>query len=503
MRHMNCMKKLLFICLVLALLVSSPAPVPAAGIPTSAKSVTIGFVRHYFKAYNMSMTWQEAKAYCESMGGHLATVASAPEQEILKSLGCKTTKRYWLGASDAKKEGSWKWITGERWAYTQWAENQPSQGGASKDYLQLYVKGGYLWIDAYSNRSTSLKSGFICEWEEELTDIGRAKVTLSGTSYVYTGSARKPAVTVTYGGKTLVKGTDYTVTYVGATGMGTASVFVVGQGKYAGMVRVTYTIKPGKPVIAVKSSNAGQAVISWDAVKGATGYRVEYRKATETSYKKAYTSYCSKKLTGLTPGEKYVFRVRAYAKVSGSNLYGSVSTTVTKTVRAATTLAMPMKGYVLGRRFGEYAPGMEYSGRTYHSGLDMTSVTDKNIYASAAGEVLCVRSSGGNGYHVVIEHSLWGKKVYTLYSHMVAGSIKVSAGETVSAGQVIGTMGATGNVAAPHLHFAVYTMENGVAPSQDPWGYVEEKDGEHVLRYRNIVFYDPEYVISHGVLPEE
>ncbi len=499
----NCMKKLLFVWLVLALLVSFPAPVPAAGIPSTAKSVTIGFVRHYFKAYNMAMTWQEAKEYCESLGGHLATVASAPEQEILKSLACKSGRRYWLGASDSKTEGRWKWVTGERWAYTVWAENRPSANGAARDYLQLWVKGGYLWIDASSTKKNSTNTGFICEWEENLTDIGKATVKLSATSYTYTGSARKPVVTVTYGGKTLSKGTDYSLTYVGTTDIGTASVFVIGMGKYAGMVRKTYTIKPGRPQITVKSSKAGEAVVSWGAVKGATGYRVEYRKATESSFKKVTTTACSKKLTGLTPGDQYVFRVRAYATVSGSRLYGSVSAAVTKKVRQAVALQMPMKGYVLGRPFAVYAPGMADTGRPYHSGQDMSSVTDRNIYAAAAGKVLCARESGGNGYHVVLEHTLWGQKVYTLYSHLTAGSIRVSVGDTVSAGQILGTMGDTGNVSAPHLHFAVYTMEDGASPSLDPWGYVETKSSETILRKNNIIFYDPIYVINHGVLPAE
>ena len=166
-------------------------------------------------------------------------------------------------------------------------------------------------------------------------------------------------------------------------------------------------------------------------------------------------------------------------------------------------MKMPMKGYTIGREFGEYAPGMADTGRPYHSGVDMSSVTDKNIYAAAAGKVLCAKASGGNGVHVVLEHTLWGQKVYTLYSHMVEGSVKVSVGQTVSAGQVLGTMGSTGNVSAPHLHFGVYTMENGYSPSLDPWGYVETKSSETILKKNNIIFYDPIYVINHGVLPTE
>jgi len=58
----------------------------------------------------------------------------------------------------------------------------------------------------------------------------------------------------------------------------------------------------------------------------------------------------------------------------------------------------------------------------------------------------------GNG--VVID---LGDKKYACYGHMVNGSVRVKAGDTVTEGQVIGLMGNTGNSDAPHLHFQVIT----------------------------------------------
>jgi hypothetical protein len=63
-----------------------------------------------------------------------------------------------------------------------------------------------------------------------------------------------------------------------------------------------------------------------------------------------------------------------------------------------------------------------------------------------------VETALGNG--VVID---LGNKKYACYGHMVNGSVRVKAGDTVTEGQVIGLMGNTGNSDAPHLHFQVIT----------------------------------------------
>ena len=74
------------------------------------------------------------------------------------------------------------------------------------------------------------------------TDISTCTVTLSGSSFTYTGSAIKPTVTVKNGSKTLTSGTDYTVAYSSNTNVGTATVTITGKGDYTGTVTKTFTI---------------------------------------------------------------------------------------------------------------------------------------------------------------------------------------------------------------------------------------------------------------------
>lgn len=77
------------------------------------------------------------------------------------------------------------------------------------------------------------------------------------------------------------------------------------------------------------------------------------------------------------------------------------------------------------------------------------------------GKVIVAGVSGGLGWTVKIDH---GNGTYTAYGHMVAGSLKVVVGETVSAGQALGTMGNTGDSEGVHLHFQVWVNNELVNP---------------------------------------
>ncbi len=106
----------------------------------------------------------------------------------------------------------------------------------------------------------------------------------------------------------------------------------------------------------------------------------------------------------------------------------------------------------------------------WHNGIDLVraggGASGTPVIASKSGRVEVVqRSSSGYGNMVLINH---GDGYKTRYAHMIKGSITVSVGDYVEAGQTIGKVGSTGNSTGPHLHFEV--IRNG--ETQNPKNYI-------------------------------
>ena len=76
----------------------------------------------------------------------------------------------------------------------------------------------------------------------KLVDISALDISVLPASYTYDGSAKRPAVVIKNGSKTLVSGTDYDITYTNNTRAGTAYVTVTGKGTYTSTVKKTFTI---------------------------------------------------------------------------------------------------------------------------------------------------------------------------------------------------------------------------------------------------------------------
>ncbi len=120
-------------------------------------------------------------------------------------------------------------------------------------------------------------------------DASRAKV--EATDQVWTGKALMPEVTVTFGNKTLVNGTDYTVKYENNTAVGTAKAAVTFKGNYKGAATGTFAVKPvdaSKATVKVPDQTwTGSALTPTVTVKlgnktlvSGTDYDVEYSNNT-------------------------------------------------------------------------------------------------------------------------------------------------------------------------------------------------------------------------------
>lgn len=87
---------------------------------------------------------------------------------------------------------------------------------------------------------------------------------------------------------------------------------------------------------------------------------------------------------------------------------------------------------------------------TYHQGVDLRAPAGTPIYASRGGTVTVATYGSAAGYYVTINH---GDGFSSIYMHMT--SYTVSAGQSVSQGQLIGYVGKTGVATGNHLHFGI------------------------------------------------
>ena len=98
-------------------------------------------------------------------------------------------------------------------------------------------------VNGIGNYTGSVSKNFtIVKTEEKITDLSQCDITLSYTTYEYTGLAAKPKVTVKAGNDVLVSGTDYAVRYANNVEIGTAQVIIAGKGSYTGRVTKTFEI---------------------------------------------------------------------------------------------------------------------------------------------------------------------------------------------------------------------------------------------------------------------
>lgn len=120
-------------------------PVDNSNVPSEAQE----FNGHYYLicSPNQVTTWEEASAYCQNLGGYLATITSQEENTFLTSLITGAGRRSaYIGMSDKEEKGNWTWVTGEAFSYHNWRENEPNNDDGDEDYVMIYGDGS--WNDA-------------------------------------------------------------------------------------------------------------------------------------------------------------------------------------------------------------------------------------------------------------------------------------------------------------------------------------------------------------------
>ena len=185
----------------------------------------------------------------------------------------------------------------------------------------------------------------VCKKTLSTTVIPKASsIKLKATSLTYNGKVRTPKVIVKdRTGKTLVKNTDYTVSYAkGRKYVGKYAVKITFKGKYSGTKMLYFTIKPKATSISSLTAGSKKFTVKWKKqATQTTGYQVQYSASSKFSKAKTVTvgknTTVSKKISKLSGKKKYYVRVRTYktVKINGKSIriYSGCSKTKTVTTK--------------------------------------------------------------------------------------------------------------------------------------------------------------------------
>jgi len=257
---------------------------------------------HLYQLFDEGVYWSTAKSRCEKKGGHLVTITSAGEHAFCKTiLGSLKPKYCWTGASHVN--GVWKWVTGEQWGYTAWSPTSPNgSGGGTHVEMQNWegISNSWNWDDqGDSGTSPSAKYRgapyyhttknycYICEWDY------RGKIASATVSNIkdrtYTGKAVTQSPKVVLNGRTLVEGTDYTLSYNNNIRIGTATVTITGTNGYRGSVSKSFKITKIS-IAKAKITGVGSRAYTGKKITQKPVVKLNNKKLSESAYTVSYSN---------------------------------------------------------------------------------------------------------------------------------------------------------------------------------------------------------------------
>lgn len=234
-------------------------------------------------------------------------------------------------------------------------------------------------------------------------------------------------------------------------------VAIIALGEHKTLPKAYYQ---GHPVMVLKNEGRWQAVVGipLSAAPGRHTLRVQPQAGAdrtltfEVSAKQYQEQHLSVPPRMVNPSPEDQQRIARELKLS---------TETYRTFKAAanvpTRFILPVEGRYSSpfglRRFFNGEP------RNPHSGIDLAAPTGTPIRAPAAGRVLATGDFYYNGKTVFLDH---GQGLITMFCHL--DSITVKTGQVIETGQSLGTVGATGRVTGPHLHWSVSLNDARVDP---------------------------------------
>ena len=140
--------------------------------PNTEDTLEQAAVTHRYTVVQAQMTWDEARLYCESRGGHLATIVDQAQFDtVVALLEDHGISQAWIGASDLNSSNGFQWVTGDDFEFAVWGLGEPNHTNNTEHYLMMYWKEeqGWVWNDSHERGMWLFPvdtCGFVCQWDE-------------------------------------------------------------------------------------------------------------------------------------------------------------------------------------------------------------------------------------------------------------------------------------------------------------------------------------------------
>lgn len=261
---------------------------------------------------------------------------------------------------------------------------------------------GYVTITASANGYDSVSKDVKIVVSKK--SLNNGLLTLSETSYVYDGTYKKPAATVTFGGKVLQEGKDYTISYRNNLNVGVTTVIATGMGDYTGYTSKNFTI--------TKRAMAGGTVsvassVSFTGSNITPSVTVKVAGRTLTSGTDYTVSYSNNKNVGTS-------NVYVYGK---GNYSGSLSAKfdIVPAKQQIQKLETKYKGFYIDWAQKGSATGYDIE---YSVNSNMSGAVSKHLTANKPDTLTVSGLSGDKTYYVRVRSytNVNGKVYYAAWS---------------------------------------------------------------------------------------
>ena len=261
---------------------------------------------------------------------------------------------------------------------------------------------GYVTVTASANGYDSVSKDVKIVVSKK--SLNNGLLTLSETSYVYDGTYKKPAATVTFGGKVLQEGKDYTISYRNNLNVGVTTVIATGMGDYTGYTSKNFTI--------TKRAMAGGTVsvassVSFTGSNITPSVTVKVAGRTLTSGTDYTVSYSNNKNVGTS-------NVYVYGK---GNYSGSLSAKfdIVPAKQQIQKLETKYKGFYIDWAQKGSATGYDVE---YSVNANMSGAVSKHLTASKPDTLTVSGLAGNKTYYVRVRSytNVNGKVYYGAWS---------------------------------------------------------------------------------------